>query len=361
MPEEPEPNILLEEINPYNSFKAIVEDDGRVVYMYLVPINDPEDMKALWLANREPAPDEIDLEAMEEGFPPLMHKDGCKHPDGKEAFSPADLSLVWFMEGDGVALLDKGNIYAVMPPWTGYEGFYGHCIESKTNSELAWTLEGTALGTFTERVKASQEFWRWRLNDNASPEIHKYCLAYLEAEFGKHIKIWKLEDTYFPQQAVALFKPEHLPGIYIYSTVGMSAQPMPKVEMSHEEPEDYSRIEIVAASTTIQEWIPDWLLSLCGFPWQSGMWLGDGHTVEMDPDKIHAFLTANPPAYLDEATQIDVDAPELPDFLDHQSKDPVTFLWMMQIDNPERDIAQNQGSAMLIDELARKGRGWVLK
>ena len=66
-------DILLEETSPLGTIAAVVEDDGRVVYLYLHFLNvdedDPQRIKACWVRNRQPAPRNLDQAAMERGDP----------------------------------------------------------------------------------------------------------------------------------------------------------------------------------------------------------------------------------------------------------------------------------------------------
>lgn len=60
--------ILIAETNPYGSFEAIVEDDGRTVYLYLQSAREQGQMTPVWVANRLPAPESDDLAAMRQGM-----------------------------------------------------------------------------------------------------------------------------------------------------------------------------------------------------------------------------------------------------------------------------------------------------
>ena len=109
---------ILCESNPYGSRTAVVGDDGQTVHLYLMtgPPDEPHDeIFSVWVANYGPAPDLEDVEAMKAGEAPRMPRRGTRHPDGLPPFRPEDLELVWFEEGDGVALLERGRPWPWLP------------------------------------------------------------------------------------------------------------------------------------------------------------------------------------------------------------------------------------------------------
>jgi hypothetical protein len=102
--------VLLHEASPYGSREAVVEDDGRTVYLYLVPANATEpgpDTQTVWVANRCPAPDEDDLVSMNEGNAPLMPLWGTRHPSARfpKAIPAPDLRGLVDFSGDAVTYL----------------------------------------------------------------------------------------------------------------------------------------------------------------------------------------------------------------------------------------------------------------
>src|SRR6478609_9493764 len=114
---------LLSETGPNGNFSAVVEDDGRVVYLSLAnPHEGGFPTRSVWVRNRLAAPAAIDVAGMERGEPPLMPAAACRHPRGAPALDTAGLRLVWLPEGDGVALFDGPTLLAAIPPWSGYKG-----------------------------------------------------------------------------------------------------------------------------------------------------------------------------------------------------------------------------------------------
>lgn len=53
-----EPKVIYQEANPYGTFTAYLEDDGRTVYLYLQAEQNPEfGIRSVWVCNRTEAPE----------------------------------------------------------------------------------------------------------------------------------------------------------------------------------------------------------------------------------------------------------------------------------------------------------------
>jgi hypothetical protein len=341
-----------------------VEDDGRTVYLYLQAAGEEGGIWAVWVANRLPAPEEDDLAAMQRGAAPLMPRRGTRHPQGLPPLDPESLSFVWFEEGDGVALLRDEQPLAVLPPWSGFEGFHGYSAEAIGEEQPAWPLEG-ALDGLAPRIEAARRYWEWRADPASWDEIRDSRLAHLEARLGPHRRYWAADGGRFPPRAVALFQPESYPGVSISATVGMSGQPMPQVEMYVEGPRPHRRVELLLAASGEAEHAPGLLSGIMQSPWQTRTWLGDGHTWSWDPPSERpggsaVLLVRVPPPQVTQAGAFrrGVPAPNLSGLTD-RGGDPVHFLWVLPITARERDLAASDGSQALLRKLQAEGRGWV--
>ncbi|MDI7209510.1 suppressor of fused domain protein, partial [Leptospira santarosai] len=68
-----EPKVIYQEANPYGTFTAYLEDDGRTVYLYLQGEQNPEfGIKSVWVCNRMEAPDKRTAEDLSSGLAPLL-------------------------------------------------------------------------------------------------------------------------------------------------------------------------------------------------------------------------------------------------------------------------------------------------
>ena len=52
----------------------------------------------------------LDISTMESGATPNLPGEFCNPPEGKQRIKAKDLQCVWFEDGHGVALLEKGEI-----------------------------------------------------------------------------------------------------------------------------------------------------------------------------------------------------------------------------------------------------------
>ncbi len=351
-----ESTLLLAETNPYGTLEALVEDDGRTVYLYLQPAGDqPGNPCAVWVANRLPAPVGEDRGAMQAGMAPLMPRGGTRHPEGHPPLEPGRLAFVWLEEGDGVALLEGDRPLAVLPPWSGMEGFWGYAAEAARETPLAWPLE-PALPGLAPRLEAARGYWEWRGTPGSWPEIRDGRMAHMESRLGPHRRYWAADGGTFPPRAIALFTPEEVPGVSVLATVGMSAQAMPRVELAMEDPAPHRRVELVLGTRGEPESAAGLLSGLMIQPWRARSWFGGGHTyswepLSEEPGRSAVLLTAEPPP--------NPCPPPSLDGLRDRSGDPVTFLWVLPITAAERTLAAGSGSASLARKLARERRGWL--
>ena len=356
--------ILIAETNPYGSFEAIVEDDGRSVYLYLQSAREGGPMKAAWVANRIVAPDDEDLAALEEGVAPLMPAAGARNPHGELGLFAEHLTLVWFEEGDGVALLEKGRPVAVLPSWSGTGGFHGYSIFARGEQRLAWDLN-PALGAFNPRIAAAIQYWEWREDPDSWREIQARGLKHLESLFGPHQRYWSADGGGFPPRAVVLFPHRAVPNLTILATLGMSAQPLPGVETAFEDPRPHSRIELVAATTGPPERMAALLSGVMPFPWAEASWLGDLHTYSFAgpsplPGESAVLLMRRPPPeviHVPEGIRA-IPPPNFGGQVD-ASGEPVSYLYLLPISEPERQFAEKEGSEALARHLEESQRGWV--
>jgi len=355
-----EPRVLIAEVNPYGNLEAMVEDDGRTVYLYLQHVTDDGwGLRPVWVANHLPAPEGRDMDAMEAGMAPLMPREGTHFPQGGPALDEDRLSLVWFEEGDGAALLEGDRPVAIVAPWSGEGGFPGYSAAAVGTQELAWEL-GEALDTLGERVKRAAAYWRWREQDESWEEIREAQLDHLERHLGPHRRYWAADGGTFPPGAVVQFTPPSHPGVFVYTTLGMSAQAMPRVEMHYEDPAPCRRVELALGARDDSPEFARTLSWAMGMPWRDCNWLGDGHTISWDEAPAGGVLLLAQPPAAGRAGLLrrPLPPPSLPGFTD-RSGDPVTYLWLMKISLEEQSYAEKHSSAKLAAVLERNGRGWL--
>src|SRR5690606_16846052 len=116
----------MQSTSPYGSRRATLLRGEGDVYLYLEDVTGPvaETASAAVGANRRPAPTASYDPPKGSGAPPRVAPAGARHPDGCPPLRQVE--LIWFEEGDAVALVDEQGVVAVVPGWGGRDGFYGY-------------------------------------------------------------------------------------------------------------------------------------------------------------------------------------------------------------------------------------------
>ena len=327
------PDLLLQETNPYGTRRASLLRGWGDAYLYLEDLvaDAPSTRAAVWVANHAPTP--RPHEDVEPGAPPRMGAGGTLHPDGCP--HPTALRLVWFEEGDGVALLDDDGVLAAIPGWGGEGEFAGYARHARGRTALAWELNGETLGLLEAKVAQSEAHWAWR--SGAWAEIRDRGFAHLEARLGPAEEVWPLDGGRFPEVVAS----RHRVGtrdLWVTATTGLSAQRMAGVEANVADPDSAACIELAVASSAPDASGAELLARLATIPFGRCTWLGEGHTVarrDPVPGVGGEILTADPPEGADGP------APDLSGL--SQRELPVTYLWALVIDEPAVEVAQRAG------------------
>ena len=350
-----EPFILLSETSPNGNIQAIVEQDDRVAYFYLWGEGvDDFGLRACWVRNLAAAPSTFSRKRARRGEPPMLPKDFCAHPNGAPALKADRLSILWFEEGDAAALLEDGNILAVIPGWSGRNGFHGFARDHIGDSDLAWELGRRETNVLFDRLDRAREFWRsW---DETSPwqELQERFLAVYTSQLGPYSNYYAIDGGNWPPRALLRIPRE---GTTFLVTLGMSIRPQPTVELRTDTPELYRRIELGACfdpsvSSDVIDPFSRFISAQADRPWSQVTFLGHGHTIECNlfrdfgSDFTAVLLAEDPP----QVPQL-----ALPAYRDDTPK----ILWMIPITESERELAMRHGSAELLRRLSESDQGWV--
>lgn len=348
----------MQSTSPYGSRRAtLLRGDGDV-YLYLEDVTGPtvETASAVWVANEGPAPTgAYDPTVHGSGAPPRMSPSGTRHPDGCPPLRQVD--FVWFEEGDAVALVDPEGVVAVVPGWGGRDGFYGYSRYATGQTTIAWELSGDAQELLSQKVKDSQDFWAWR-RGGAWSHIRSTGLAHLEGVIGPQEAAWPLGESTFPE----LIATRHRFGdhdVWITATTGLSAQRMAGVEEYLDNPDAAARVELVIARPEPDQLGAELLSALAQVPFMRCTWLGEGHTIggtvgsypAFGPDKASLLLTAKPPF------QPDLPPPDLRGLTRRDC--PVTYLWVLVIDEETFGLARSRDARNAVAHLAAQGQSFV--
>lgn len=352
-PETPSvPELLLQEISPYRTRRATLLRGADDTYLYLEDLTSdaPVTRSAVWVGNGTPAP-ERQSDVVEIGAPARMLARGTRHPQGCPALvSPR---LVWFEEGDGVALVDDSGVVAVIPGWAGADSFYGYSRWAVGRSGLAWELDGDAAAWLADKVERSEAYWGWRLAPAARAwdEIRSDGLDHLTTSLGPSDDLREVSPGSFPELVVS----RHRAGtsdVWVTATTGLSGARMAGVEQYVDDPAPVARVELAIARDRPDDVGADLLASLATIPFGRTTWFGEGHTVGDAPgtfpglgrDCVAVLLTTRP-TYR---------APDLSGL--ERRGDPVRYLWVVALDAEAFQLARTRGAAAALASLRARER-----
>lgn len=339
MPEDP--RVIFEEDNPYGTLAAVLEEDGRTVYLYLMPVSDPNiKPRAVWVRNLLPAPETTDLQAMKAGRAPLLKKSACSHPQGSSVPEKSQIDFVWFEEGTGVALMVNGEVEAVIPPWSGVDNLFGYSANALETDAGTLPLTKENAGLYS-RVKANLDYWTGRTSPGFWDNFRDSLLAHYEKAFGPHAQYFALTERQFPTIGIARFDLEK--NLSIFATIGMSAQNMPGVEKSVSDPESVMRVEMLSLRSAPEDFFPGLMGRIAVYPWLSGKWIGDEHTFEpgMKKPLTDFFFTRELEAPLDKIGEYSF------------NNRKTLFLQALAVGQEEILIARARGVKFVLDKLRR--------
>jgi hypothetical protein len=352
------PAALLDSVSPYGSRRLVVEFDGRTTSAYLHDNDGP--IAATWIANHLRAPDSVDLAALRAGVAPEMPAEHTKHPAGREPFDADALSAVWLEEGDGAAILEHGELLAVIPGWSDLAtGMPGYSRDVIGQTPFGWSLDD-ALEGLELRVRQSAQFWRWRASAGSWHLFQEALLGHLLHRLGPGGSYWDVSGGKTPTVGVSERPPLPSRPYTVLTTVGMSCQRMPVVEQTGEGAVGRARIELALATTMPSTEAARVFLWLAQYPWREVTWLGSGHSIPWYHEPATFPLGGGNEAVLllDDPSRLP--GPEVPS-LDgfRASNEPVRWLWLIPINERERRLAMQRSSASLVTQLAAQRRNWV--
>lgn len=352
------PAILLDSESPYASRRVVVEYDGTTTAAYLHDQNGP--IAATWIANHQQAPASTDLAKLSSGQAPEMPAAHTKHPDGTPQLEPRTLRALWLEEGDGVAVLDRGELLAVLPGWSNMSrGMPGYSRDVIGQTPFGWSLDDAMEG-LGPRVDRAAKFWRWRSDESAWATFQQGVLGHLLTRLGPGARYWDVGGGKQPAVGVSERPPTTQRPYTVLSTVGMSCQRMPVVEQLGEDPNVAARIELAIATTMPSTDAARIFLWLGQLPWREIGWLGPGHTIPWYHEPATFPLRGGNEAVLLLDKPAELIGPEVPGLRGFSvSSEPVKWLWIIPISERERVLAAERGPASLVTHLAAQRRSWV--
>lgn len=225
-----EPEIIFEDWSPVCDIQAFVEKNNRAYYFYLwinPESKDPE-IRSCWICNRAPSADMFDAVVMKKGEAPAMPKEYVDHDHNGIELAAESLSVHWFEESDGAALMSDDKIIALIPGYSKHENFHGYSIYAKGKGPYAWGLL-PVYEKYEKVISEADGFWSYFETDYWAAVQDKHIRA-LNEFMGKYEAYYAIDGDHFPPKALIQGRKDSV----IYGiTCGVSLIPMPKVEMRY--------------------------------------------------------------------------------------------------------------------------------
>lgn len=352
-----EAKVLKEELGPNGNVKALVEDDGRSVYLYLEGTEESGfGVRSCWVRNLRQAPAMIEAERMQQGLAPMLPARYCIDPEGGRPLRTDDLEFLWLESGDAVALLEAGDVLAVIPPWSGEGGFSGYARDCAMEGPLCDPLGSPSHdhhGIYSRLARAAAFWESW--DHNPWPKIQDGMMQVLERHLGPHTKYFSSDPELWPPRSLTRFDPQ---GAMVAVTGGMSLRPQPRADRLGGDAAGGRRIELGLAIDTslVDDPLPllSYVSAQATLPWDRYVALGEGQAIGV------TALPAGPSGKRFSAMVLWERPPgapsiEFPPF----EGDPVRLLWMVPITEEEGALLREEGAAALFARLEAQGVGWV--
>ncbi|MEL7498499.1 MAG: hypothetical protein AAFN77_12880 [Planctomycetota bacterium] len=331
-----DPEVLLFQSSPFGNLDAIVQQNGETVYFFLnervAKGRSPKfGMRACWVRNLVQGPLVFNVAALESGTPPVFPRTHVANREGLTAPDSESLRIVWFEEGNGAALLESTDeaekLLAVIPPWSGENGFMGYADECVVENQFCAPLPAET--SLQDRIERADQFWQ-SFSQQPTPfaEVQPNQLTRYREAMARSVsqteplgenQYFNINGDKFPPRGLVEFQ---VADQLVLLTVGLCMTPQPNVEMAVENPRMFRRIELGFTGSLTEldaatvERARTTLSSIAAIPWAQFSWLGPDHTCSF-------------PGIVDECDTaiLKTDGPieiELAPFRD----DPVTILWI---------------------------------
>lgn len=353
------PELLLQEISPNGNLMAFVEQTEHCCHFYLQGEKDSSfGLKSCWVRNFTAAPEQLDVNAMRNGVAPMLPQSFCLHPDGAPRFNSQDLALIWAEEGDAAALTHGGEIIAIIPSWSGMNGFHGYARDCSGESPLCWELGTPETNAQFARYAAAADYWQsWSADPSPWPPLQDSFIRALEKTFGPHSNYYAIDGGQWPPKALLRIPTT---AATVLATTGICIRPQPAVELHFEDPAPHRRIEFAMAvhpalTNDLVMKTGSYLSGQSNLPWQNFTFLGHGHTLPCEV--LSEFTSGRFPFILFVKEGLNVPHVPLPAY----QTDPVNLLWLVPISAAEQQFATTQGSAALIERLEKSGANWIFQ
>jgi len=359
-----EPEIILQASNENETLVAVVEQDQRVAYFYIYPTDEFSErfnLRACWLRNLLPAPQEDDHQAVAAGKAPLLAAAYCHELAGQAPLDATQLELIWAESDDGAALWYQDQLLAVIPGWSLYlDQPVSYAAGCSQPGPLVFPLGDASENAEHALAIKTRQFWRnWQQPDTSPwPELQASFLDIYEQHFGPSLKYYAIDQGKWPPMAISQHEKE---GVHYFLTLGVSIRAQPWVaSLFGEQAGEHRRMEMAMAidgqymdeANALQ--MASALSGFAQVPWGRISWLGEGHTLEsaVAPPGYEGYILSHA-FYPDHASLV----------LPTQGEDSVNLYWASPVFTSERQMAHSvpNGGLDLVDKLRFQGVNHIFR
>lgn len=116
-------DLFISELHPSSRRRAVIEDDGRVAWLYLTEPETRKPVADCWLYNRVPTPPRFNSSREEPPVVPQTHAgvDATMQPPSEES-----VRLQWSLDGESVAVFFDADLIGFIAH--GQKHGYSRCI-----------------------------------------------------------------------------------------------------------------------------------------------------------------------------------------------------------------------------------------
>ena len=339
--------ILSELTNWQENRTAVLEYSNDCIYLYSHPHQEDQDLKILWVVNTKErdTPQNSIVSDMRNGDQPYMPMEYCNQNGLIEDYqNKQDWQLQWGLDQNSIAVYFRNTLVAIMPEWSGYQGFSGYSVGANAETEIAWPLlpDNEQIDRFTRETEFLDSW-----NGNTWSQFQSKVLSVYDRFMPDNNRYFSADGGKWPPLGLNY---SCLGQRQFWATVGMSLLPMPVFGMNHDNPEPFRRIELAILVNCEPDTMPlgSYLSAQAKYPWHYGTHFDHGHSIPCEQLKevgsdMSYMLIIDKTSVL---PSIDTNILE-----ERNSR----LLFMLPIYESEQKFAEKHGSAKLLQKFESLG------
>ena len=330
--ESPASEIVLWAEYPSGQYQAVVQSDGRTVYLIIQDAGSDTPPRLCWVRNLVPGPLVIAKPESDGGRPPLMPETYCNHPKGAAEPNWDDCRIYWFPQGLGAALFEKDELLALIPPLPdqGLPGFARDCLHP---TSVALPLDDD--DHYAPQVSRLAAYWEMWAQSPPWPRWQQALEAEMQKVWGTPTQHYAPPQAVWPPIAVTRWETqEHC----ILTTAGMGLRPQVGVEKDLQNFQDHQQAELaieiplnrLQAPSDVDDYV-QWLAGLARYPWHHQTCFLPGHTISIPPELSKSW--GSEMARFDPESQLANSQQRSAILLPSFANQPVNLLWLRPKDS----------------------------